>query len=264
MNRTSNPQPRARRSFAAGMALAVALSGVFPPLGAIAKTIKSTGSSETASVTQRLWSALLTRCGDTYFYAGSVFDGSGMLSNVEVGHQKVMEFRGVRFHSVPIRVTDAERANGLTYRARISMIAHLYREGDDQWQDGPDLRPRNVDDIFGQVLSQANGNFFDMGGGGAMALELLKFKGEWVVTRSSTDFSGSLGSNDNYYDVDKLVALRVARYSCQQAAVIPPPPTAAELAAQQEAARKAAEEAAAQAADDQQDRQADAQDAKGQ
>lgn len=90
------------------------------------------------------------------------------------------------------------------------------------------MRPRDIHDIFGQVLSQATGNFFDMGGGGAMALELLKFKGEWVVTRSSTDFSGSQGGK--YFDVDKLTAARVARYSCQQQAVVPAEPAVTDKA----------------------------------
>jgi hypothetical protein len=94
---------------------------------------------------------------------------------------------------VPIRVTDAERANGLSYRARISMIAHLYREGGEPWRDGPDMRPRNTDDILAQAIRQANSDMFDMGGSGAMALELVKFKGTWAVTRSSTTSSSALG-----------------------------------------------------------------------
>ncbi len=206
---------------------------------------------EGESVAHRLWDKLLTHCGSSYFYSGSVFDGSGMLSDVQIGHQAVIEYQGVRFRTVPIRVTDAERANGLTYRARISMIAHLYREGGKPWRDGPDMRPRNTDDIIAQAIGQANSDMFDMGGSGAMALELVKFKGIWAVTRSSTTSSSALGFGSKFFDVEKVIAARVARYSCEKGAVLPPPPTAAELAAQKEAerqraeaARKAAEQAA--------------------
>lgn len=209
-----------------GLAGVIAAGSLVTTQGAHGATL-----SEPAAVVHRLWDKLLTHCGDSYFYAGSVFDGSGMLSNVQAGHQATLEFRGVKFHTVPIRVTDAERANGLNYRARVTMIAHLYREQGEQWQDGPDMQPRNTDDIMGQVLSQANGDMFDMGGGGAIALELVKFKGTWAVTRSSTTLSGSLGYNDNYYDVDKLVAAKVARYNCASGAVdapdAPAPGTAA-------------------------------------
>jgi hypothetical protein len=178
--------------------------------------------SEPATVAHRVWDALLTRCGESWFYAGSAFDGAGMLSDVQTGHQSLIEYRGVRFNMVPIRITDAQRANGLQYNVRISMIAHLYREGGGQWQDGPDLRPRNTDDILGQVLGQANSDMFDMGGAGAMALEIAKFKGLWAVTRSSTTSTDTLAFGSKFFTVDQIAAAKVARYSCAKGEVVVP------------------------------------------
>src|SRR5579871_4341930 len=63
-------------------------------------------ASEGEAIASRIWTKLLTRCGDSYFYAGSMFDGQGMLADVQVGHTNVIEFKGVTFHIVPIRVTD--------------------------------------------------------------------------------------------------------------------------------------------------------------
>jgi hypothetical protein len=186
-------------------------------------------TSEPAAVAHRVWDALLTHCGESYFYAGSVFDSSGMLNDVQVGHQTTIEYRGVRFNQVPIRVTDAERANGVQYDARISLLAHLYREGDGTWQDGPDRQPRNTDDIIGRALADVNSDLFDMGGGGAIALRIVKYKGQWAVTRSSTTSTSTLALGEKFYDVDKLVAAKVARYDCKAGAVVEPPLSRQEL-----------------------------------
>ena len=176
-----------------------------------------------ASPATRLWGALLKQCGDTYIYTGSAFDSSGMLNDVQVGHTKLIEYKGVHFASVPIRVTDAELANGLEARSRITMRAHLYRTDGEQWQDGPDLRPRNVDDIIGQALGSANADMFDMGTNGVIALEILKFKGSWFARRSSVDMSGPItGSGDKIYDVDKLIALPHPTYDCASHSVVAP------------------------------------------
>lgn len=232
------------------------------PAGAAKPPAHVGQSSEPAGVASRLWAALLTHCGDTYFYSGSVFDSSGMLSDVQRGHSSVMEYRGVRFTLVPIRVTDAERANGLTARVRIAMIAHLYREGGGQWRDGPDLRPRNVDDMVGQALSQANADMFDMGGSGSIAIELVKFKGQWAAVRSSTTMSGPNGFRANYYDVEKLIAVPRARYSCAAGQIAAPPPTPAEVGQQRESARRAAEAAKAAAVREEAERRQRAEEAR--
>jgi hypothetical protein len=171
-------------------------------------------AGEPATIANRIWAKLLTRCGDTYFYEGSVFDGSGIISDVQVSHQKTIEYKGVRFHIVPIRVTDAERANGIAYRDRISMVAHLYREEGEPWRDGPGLQPRNFDDIAGQALSKATSDLFDMGGAGAIALQIVKFKGTWAVERSSVDSSSEIGFGSHFFDVEKVLAADVPRHSC--------------------------------------------------
>ncbi len=169
-----------------------------------------------------------------------------MLSNVVPSSPRLLEFKTVTFHIVPIRVTDAERANGTSERARITMVAHLYRSDNGPWQDGPDLQPRDTNDIMGRVLAQADGDMFGMGGGGAIALEIVKFKGRWAVTRSSTTLSGPVSFGSGYYYVDDLLKARAWRYSCAAGKALPPPPTADELAAaKKETDRKASEQAEA-------------------
>ena len=201
-----------------------------------ASVAQATAPSPAAVEAQKVWGAILSRCGESYFYVGSVFDRSGMLSNVQMGgHQGTLEYKGVRFNTVPIRETDAERANGVAYSARISMIAHLYREADGDWQDGPDLRPRNVDDMIGQAIGQANSDMFDMGSAGAIALELVKFKGTWSVARSSTTSTSSLAFMQNFYDVDKLIATQRYRYDCAKRDLVP---TAFQKAEDEAAERK--------------------------
>ena len=172
--------------------------------------------------TTRLWNALLKQCGDSRFYVGSVFDASGMLSDVQVGRTKLIEYKGVKFASVPIRITDAERANGLQARSRITMRAHLYRTDGEQWQDGPDLRPRNMDDIIGRALGSANADMFGMGSNGAIALEVLKFKGRWYARRSSVDMSGPIIGSNDIFDVEKWIALPRPTYDCATHSVVAP------------------------------------------
>ena len=197
--------------------------------------------SPAAVEAQKVWGTILSRCGESYFYTGSAFDRSGMLSDVQVGHQKTVEYKGVRFNLVPIRVTDAERANGVAYRARITMIAHLYREANEPWEDGPDLRPRNVDDMIGQALGQVDSDMFEMGSAGAIALELVRFKGTWSVARSSTSSTSSLAFSQSFYDVDKVIATQRYRYDCKQGVV----PTAFQRSEDEAANRKQQEQQAA-------------------
>ncbi|MBO9499546.1 MAG: hypothetical protein J7483_08835 [Novosphingobium sp.] len=206
-----------------------------------------TASPEPAVIAQRIWSSLLTHCGGSYFYAGSSLDAGGMLADVQVGKNDLLEFQGVTFHQVPIRVSDAERANGISYRARISMIAHIYREGDDPWQDGPDMQRRNMDDMIGRALADVNGDLFGMGGGGSIVIEIIQFKGRWVMSRSSPDFSGSISRRGGLYYVDEFVKAPAPRYSCAEKKVLPVPPSPEAIAAKKATDDKAAAEAAAEA-----------------
>lgn len=221
---------RVASRFVTGPIVAVGflLSAAYPAAPAASAATHSQ-RAKTASAAQgaggatagRLWAALLKQCGDTYIYTGSAFDRSGMLSDVQVGHTKLIEYKGVKFASVPIRVTDAERANGLEARARITMRAHLYRTDGDQWQDGPDMRPRNMDDIIGRALGSVTADMFDMGTNGAIALEILKFKGRWYTRRSSVDRSGPIiGSGGDVYDLEKLMALPRPTYECATHSIV--------------------------------------------
>ena len=106
-------RPRVSSHLLAGLC-GVAIAGLAitgPPAAA-----KTPPHNEAGSVASRIWGKLLARCGDSYFYAGSVFDGAGMLHDVQMAHQGTLQFKGVQFHSVPIRVTAAERENGIASR----------------------------------------------------------------------------------------------------------------------------------------------------
>lgn len=195
------------------------------------------------TVIHGFWNKLLVQCGNSYFYGGSVFDDSGMIGGVMRGDQRsVYEFRGVKFNTVSVRITDAERMNGLEYHARVTMMAHLFREAGETWQDGPDLQARNANDIIGSALRDVGGDMGEMGSGGAMAFDFMKAKGTWAIARSSSTLSGPLNSHSDYYDVQKLLAEKSDRYNCKTGAVEPPPPTAAELAEKKKADLAAAEE----------------------
>lgn len=197
---------------AAGFLLSTPLSAT-PPKAA----------PEPNAIAQRVWAALLTRCGDSYFYAGNAsLDAGGMLANAQVGKNPVLEFKGIQFHLVPIAVSDAERANGIQYRGRMTMIAHLYRNQGESWQDGADMRRRDMSDIVGRVLADADGEFFGMGGGGSMAIQLVKYQGRWAFARSSTDFTSTFGAQGDFQLVDKFVKAPAARYNCATGKVILP------------------------------------------
>ena len=195
------------------------------------QTKPASAPSEAAGVAQRVWGKLLTHCGEDYYYAGSLFDGAGIAADVQVNKTPIkVHFRGVRFTVVPIAVTEADRLNGVSARARIAMIARVYKsQFEDRWMDGPGLQVRNMNDIFGQALSSANADMFEMGSGGAIALELVKFKGAWSVARSSVSMSGPL-MGSGFYDLQNVVAARLPTVDCKTGALIPPAKTAAEIA----------------------------------
>ncbi|MDB5584477.1 MAG: hypothetical protein JWR80_9653 [Bradyrhizobium sp.] len=195
---------------------------------------------QAAAVAQRVWSTLLTHCGDSYFYAGSFLDGTGPMGVVIRAHSHLLEFKGVTFHLVPIRVTDAERANGTSERARITMVAHIYREDGGPWEDGPDLVPRDGQDILRRSFADVAGDQLGMGQGGAIAIEIIQHKGRWALVRSSTRLSGPIAFDSDYYYVDQAVSAPAPHYNCNSGTVTPSPPSAAEIAA-----KKAADDAAA-------------------
>ena len=207
------------------LSVALLLASVSPLFGAAPRSAKRpahAAAGANATPASRLWSSMLKRCGDSYFYTGSAFDNSGMLNDVQMSHTQLVEYKGVSFASVPIRVTDAERANGIEYRARISMRAHLYRVDGDSWQDGPDLRPRNMNDIIGRALADVGSDLFDIGTSGSMALEMIKYHGRWYVLRSSVDRSGPLIGNKNIFDLEQMMALPRPTYDCASQQVVMP------------------------------------------
>ncbi len=177
---------------------------------ALANAICAAGAppvSEPQAVTNKFWGKLLVPCGGSYFYGGSFFDRQGMLSTLGAGNNpSVIEFRGVKFDTVPEQISDAERLNGLQYRARISMIAHVYREDGGQWMDGPELQPRNIDDVMGKALQSIVADAGQLGDGGAIVFDLVKSKGHWYVSRSSASMSGPLIGSPGYYGIDQVIA----------------------------------------------------------
>lgn len=225
----------------------------WPALIAVAACLTATEAhaapaSGAAVAAEKVWSQLLTHCGESYFYAGSAFDGMSTM-HMFAGDPTLIEFRGAKFHTVPIRVTDAERQNGLTEHARITMFGHTYRKKGEPWQDGPDLIYRNIEDVFSRSWKDVQGDEGQLGIGGAIALDLKEANGHWWVQRSSVILSDTLGG-DRGADLATFSQARVARYNCQTGEIIPPPPTAEELRAaaevRAEAARRAADEAARQ------------------
>ena len=182
---------------------------LFPPPRAHA------AGSEADRMAQQVWDALLTKCGDSYFYSGSVFDRSGMIADLKMSkHQSVYEFKKVRFNLVPMRVSEAEQMNGIQYIGRMTMIAGVYRSDGGAWSDGPAMQARNTQDIMAGALKDFLGDQMDMGMGGAIALELKEYKGRWAVSRSSVDQSGMLLSSKGYYEVEKVVGAYGGRHSC--------------------------------------------------
>ena len=135
------------------------------------------------------------------------------------------------------------------------MFGHTYRRKGGAWEDGPDLVYRNITDVVSRAVKDVDADEGEMGVGGAIALDLQKSQGRWLIRRSSINFSGPM-RDDNVIDLAHFSGARVARYNCQTQTVIPPPPSppsAAEVRAaaraKAEADRKAAEEAANQKAE---------------
>ena len=222
-------------------------------------SVDAAPASEADVVAQKIWGKILTHCGESEFYAGSVFDDTGMVSLGARG--EIYEYRGLKFNAVPIRVTDAERLNGLSAHARVTMQAHIYRTKDGAWRDGPDMRPRNTSDMLSNAFRDIDGDNGEFGSGGAMALDLMKLKGVWVVGRGSIILSGPVSSSSRYFYVDKLIATPAGRYSCAKGAFEPPPPpppTPEQVAAAKAEAKAKADEEREKAAAEDQERQAEA------
>jgi hypothetical protein len=208
---------RARARFPARQARA-AIAALATICGALtAPSAPAAPVAEGGAAAQQLWARLLTHCGESWFYAGSVFDRSGMLSDVGAGaHPSVLEFRGVRFNTVPIRVSEAERLNGISVRDRVTMIANVYREDGGVWQDGPALRPRNTTDVLSLALQSVVSDAGEMGEGGSMAFEVIQFKGKWLASRSGSDMSGPLLSSQGFFSFDQLQVGAAPKFSCAQ------------------------------------------------
>lgn len=192
-------------------------------------TTVSASAAEPDAVAASVWNKLLAHCGEDYFYSGSVFDGSGTLSGLVVSkNADLIQFRGVKFSLVPIRLTDADRLNGQEFRGRLTMIAHLFKPDEkDGWMDGPAFQARNTDDMFAKSLMNIANDSTELGIGGAMAFELIKYKGKWYIERSSVMLSGGLFGSKTY-EVNALLAAHFQRYQCSTKLVSYSP---AELAA---------------------------------
>jgi hypothetical protein len=200
---------------------------------------KSKVEKEADQKAQALWDKLLTHCGNSYFYVESVFDSSGGLAIVQAHRHEVAEFQKVTFNLVSSKITEAESMNGLEFRGRLTMASAVYRQRDDKqwgkWLNGPasDTGNRNTDDFMATVLRDSLGDMFDMGGSGAMALALIKAKGNWYVARRMVDDDSALGpSSGKFYQLDAVLAQPVSRYDCDKADIVVPPPTPEQLAAQ--------------------------------
>jgi hypothetical protein len=171
---------------------------------------------ETAAVAQQLFGKILTKCGESYFYAGSGFDYDGLLGASANKNPQKTEYRGVRFTQVPIRVTESDRLNGIEARARVALIARVYKIDDDGgWLEGPGLQPRNANDILYTALSTAGGDMGPMGISGAIAFELVKFKGTWAVARGSVVRSGPVGTGGHYHELKDVLSSPVPRVDCK-------------------------------------------------
>lgn len=168
-----------------------------------------------------------------------------MMSDLGAGeHPAVVEFRRVRFNTVPMRVTEAERLNGVSARARVSMLAHAYRVDGGAWDDGPDLQPRNTMDVMSLALRNVIADAGQMGDGGAMVFDVVQFKGKWLASRSGSDLSGPLLSSRGYYSFDQLHGEAAPRFSCPQLSQKVQSTLAAEAAEAAKQKRHAAEEQA--------------------
>jgi hypothetical protein len=210
-------------------------------------TSASSAPAPAAYPTEKIWNALLTHCGDSWFYAGSALDGKGD-SYAYDRKPTLIEFRGVQFLPiVAIRVTDAERLNGLGAHARVTMFAHVYRKKGEDWRDGPDLVYRDTGDIMARANQDVEGDDGQMGSGGVIALDLQLVEGRWLVRRNSVRMQGDFGY-DRVFDVARLSEARIGRYNCPTGAITPPPPTAEEAEAAATAKAKSDRVAAVRAA----------------
>jgi hypothetical protein len=166
---------------------------------------------------QEVWNRVLTHCGESYWYVGSVFDQSGMLGSLAASNDPPpYEFRGARFNTVPIPVSDADKLNGVGYRGRITMLAHVFRKFGESWQDGPNLPVRNMNDTMSEAFQEVSGDSGEMGIGGVFAFDLVDFNGKWLVERSSTISSGPVSFGARYYEIDRLQGSGTPKEKCDR------------------------------------------------
>lgn len=213
------------RRIVAAVAIALAL-GAWTP--------EPKDQQEAEGVSDQLWDRLLSHCGESYFYAGSAFDKDGAK---EFWHlykpvHDLVEFIDVQFAIVPIPVTSAEHLNGSGTRARITMLSGTFRLRNQgkwgEWIDGPETPERSAGDMDKRIKrNDENDSTFGMGTGGAMALEIRKEKGEWLVARQSASTSGyglMLGE-PHFVKLSQFLADTAPKYDCKKAAIVAPPRT---------------------------------------
>ncbi len=197
-------------------------------------------NTEAEATAKQLWDTLLTKCGDSYFYAGSPFDASGSLTMLQAPNRqpRATEFKGAQFALVPVEMSQAQRLNGIEYIGQMTMVSAAFRTGAGgnwgAWIDGPAGRVvRNGDDIVAGALGDFAGDAFDMGGGGLIPLKIVKAKGVWAVARGSS--VGVTVGGDKFFAVAKIGPY-TNKYDCAAAAIIPSEAQAAGQKAQAEAA----------------------------
>jgi hypothetical protein len=158
---------------------------------------------------------LFSHCGNSYFYAGSAFDASGPTGGLDPAQTpKILEFQDPVFNLVSITVTPAEKANGVQYHGRWTMIAKMYRAGGEPWQDGPALQPRNTQDIAMTAQRNARGDEGQMANSGAVALDILQQNGKWSVARGSLLLSGGIPGRTVWQDIQDFLATKTLKVDC--------------------------------------------------
>ena len=178
-------------------------------------------ASDVDATAKQIWNALLTKCGDSHYYAGSLFNSQGDLRGlVPATKPHQTEYKSARFAIVPIKLTEAQKLNGVEYIGRISMVSSVYRTKiNDKWSawvDGP--AGRNVqekEDIWNHVMQDFMGDGLGMGTGGAMALKIAKIKGQWVVARQGAQ--GQMVMGDKFFALAQI-APHTLRYDCKTGA----------------------------------------------
>lgn len=205
--------------------------------------------AEAEATAKQLWDVLLTKCGDSYFYAGSPFDASGNLTILQAQNRQpqATEFKGARFALVPLEMSQAQQLNGIEYIGQMTMVSAAFRTGAGgnwgAWMDGPAGRVfRSGEDVADAALGDFVGDAFDMGGGGLISIKIVKAKGVWEVARGSS--IGAMVGGDEFFTAAKI-APYTNKYDCATAAIIPSEVQAAAQKAQAKAAaaRQAALEA---------------------